>query len=639
MRTLITRISVSNYRGISHCEIDGLDRFNVFVGPNGVGKSSLQNALARFHPALCGWPALFRDGDFRFTGPSTAPSVKLEYDFQLLATALELSELDVGEPATFDDQDGGISAIRCRLRVCGSRAGTGTSMGALNAGTPADDQSELFVFDNETYRPASELLATVRNQAPILNRISMTGSVDPIRPPEDEAQKQFIPVKTFEFSEGRANIRHGRRAANPSHAATVEYANTSADALRARLVQVLSKGDKADAVNRRHPSLVGDTIVSFNKLRGFRDIVDITITDSEELFFERTDGSWVLWRNFSAGETALFGFCWMEAMAQLEDEPTLLVEEPENSIHVGQQREMLRNLVNYAKDSQVFLSTHSTSFLEIEQTGLFIRHWLLSKADGGIEVNNVTNLVPTSVLTQVGMTARSIGQPRFRFLVEGLSDAVFFQVCLEKLLVAQLSIDSARDLVEFVICGGPAVTATHGASDEAEFPGPFPQDLLDGMAYKLNLARTGVERQYILFDSDRKDEESAVASADALRERFPGSSQVVVIKPWYRTLENLYTTDLWDAALPNSQILNKVEPQMQDGSKRLWASIEEIMKWTLRKPLSKSTIKTRKVSMAFNVASRIRDGSWVEENKNTLSGLIEVSDDILERVNAPNETA
>ena len=453
MRTFLKNIEVSNFRGIENCYLSGLSGLNIFVGANGVGKTSLQNVIARFYPILFGWPNVFRDGDFRFSSPAEAPPINISYGFKLYVSDTELMAL--GKEKNHVNHEADQNVITCVLCVHVSRNETGTSMGALNNGTPADYQSKLHVLRNGSKELDDSLLSKLQCLSPLLIRVIGSGGLVPIRHPKLASKKEKIPIPTLipTNKPGTAMLSVGYRDKKPEHAATSELANTSADSLRARLVQVLTNGEKAEEVNKRYPNLIDSTLQLFNELRGVRDIIDISVTDSEELFFKRSEGLWTIWRDFSDGEQVLFGFVWMEIISKLESYPMLLVEEPEKNIHIGQQRPLLRKIIEYANHNQVFMSTHSTSFLEIDAYNVDVKHILLSKSRNEIAAADVTNVVPTVVLSQIGMTAKSVAQPKFRFLVEGLSDAFFFQFCLEKLF-EERGHKNFNNLIEFAIYGG-----------------------------------------------------------------------------------------------------------------------------------------------------------------------------------------
>lgn len=77
-------VEIYNFRGIKSLILDpSFNKFkecNIFVGPNGMGKSSLLAAIARLIPVLRGETnRLFLDSDFRFYDKENAHEIKIIY--------------------------------------------------------------------------------------------------------------------------------------------------------------------------------------------------------------------------------------------------------------------------------------------------------------------------------------------------------------------------------------------------------------------------------------------------------------------------------------------------------------------------------------------------------------------------------
>lgn len=619
MKIDLVKIIIENYRGIESCEISGLSEMNILVGPNGVGKSSLANAIARFLPALYGWPVLLRDGDFRFHDRKSAPPIRLSYEFTLSLSAKDASELNIQQYG-IEIASEKILAIQCMLHIESQRTESDVSKGMLNEGEPAQVQRLLSLKHEGKDVNADELGKRI-SQLSKAPSIRVIGGVQVVEPPETQPRK-YEPVITtrIEPTTGRIQVSHGKKEKTSRHAATVDRPNISYDGLRARLHQILTNGERAKEVLSSHPDLVPRMIEAYNRLRGACQFTEMAEGSGSDPMLKTTAGTWVLWSSLSAGERCLFAFAMLEEVISLDEAFLLIVEEPEANIHISLQMHILRELIEYSKKHQVFMSTHSTGFLELEELGENVaKIFLLSPENNGIEIVDVSTLAPANVLEQLGMTARSVGHPKFRILVEGISDAAFFQACLEQLVQPSLR-NNLSGIVEFVVCGGPNVVGKYSVADSSIAPGFVRDDLIMNARAKLNLVRPG-QKQFVLFDADGDS-----SCADKLYKELTSKlnhATLTVIRPWYRTLESLYSPELWFEAYPHKRRKKDgdIPDLVADANIRRWEKPITVLSHLFEKIPSTNTLNKRKAENGFLVAKAVREKGWATENEKELGGL------------------
>lgn len=624
MKVSLTAIEIQNYRGIQQCDVRGLRRLNLIVGPNGVGKSSLANAVARFLPFLYGWPQTIRDGDLRFTELESAAPLLLRYQFDLELTRDEAQSVGL-------DCDTEVLVERCLLRVTATRRDSGPSKGMLNAGEPAETEVKLvFLAGDDSEVAAPEGLGRALAALDHHPRTLVMGGVKAVPEPDMEPS-EFEPVVHVSLmpGSGKHQVIQSQQLQLKSapHAATSDRPFVSPGSLRARLHQLLTNGEKAMEVEQNHPGLIERILNDYNALRGSRQFVAMAPGSGSEPFLCTAEGTWVLWSGLSAGEQAIFGFAMLEEVSITRRERfVLIVEEPETNVHVSLQAHLLRRLQKYSDENQVFVSTHSTGFLEVDELAASDGVFLLSPQDAGIEVVEVSTLAPSDVLQQLGMTARSVGQARVRVLVEGISDAAVFQSCLEQLVPTHLA-SSLPGLVEFVVCGGPGVVRTHSVVDSGMAPTLVADDLVENAQRKLNLARPGVV-QFVLFDpdGDATDVAAFMRSMEQLNR-----DGVTVIEPWYRTLESLYSPDMWWAAYPGKRKKEaELPPAVLADEERRWMNPHAVVSALFKKVPTPETLAGRKAKNGFRVAKYIRENRWAEDNRHLLPGLERIASAIAE---------
>lgn len=605
MHINLRKLKITNFKGISSCEVDGFKRYNVFVGANGAGKSSLLSVIAYFIPLLRN-KAVFQDGAFRFADKESELPLSLTYEFELVLTpsnigftswpeALEtLTKWGLRLEGTGPQEQ----TFMAKFHIQGIRSETGKSKGFLANSSAGESRSELSIYQSGKWIKSQEFLDRIRSYESFPDvriRVAVIGT-------------QLYPSVKHESSEEEKR----------SHAATLEGPQIGLfDALKAKLMQVLKNDEYAEDIHKHCPNLIKQVLDDYEQLCGYRMFEEIDIGTGEKPLLKRSDNTWQLWDSVSGGERVLFEFVALKLISEPEYAPIILIEEPENGVHVGLQTQLLKRLHSAAKAGQLFITTHSTAFLEIDENESETCHWLVSRTPEQVECIDVTNLTPTRVLSQLGVTARSIGQPKFRFLVEGISDAIFFQACFEKMSAQFGGSEKLYSQLEFVSCGGPDTIRKYGLVESEVSPGIYAEQLEKKIRAKINLARPGVIKQWILFDADG-DEARARGVFQELKNRFGNQQTIEVIEPWYWTLESLYDQELWKIAYPRKTFRQETIPD------RFWIDPLETLSHIMEKPPNKKSLNNKKTEAAFKIAQYIRESDWFEGHKKEFEALCNV---------------
>ena len=153
MHINLRKLKITNFKGISSCEVDGFNRYNVFVGANGAGKSSLLSVIAYFIPLLRN-KAVFQDGAFRFADKESELPLSLTYEFELVLTPSDIgftSWSDALETLTkwglkLDGTGSQAQTLIAQLRIQGIRSETGKSRGFLANSSAGEPEGVLFIY-------------------------------------------------------------------------------------------------------------------------------------------------------------------------------------------------------------------------------------------------------------------------------------------------------------------------------------------------------------------------------------------------------------------------------------------------------------------------------------------------------------
>ena len=580
-------VTIRNFRGIVSLDFwppeQEFGDFNVLVGANGEGKSSLLASIARLVPLLRGdRDSLFRDADFRFPSAEAARDIEIRYLVSLsrnLGTARLSREGNV--PRRIE-----IKATSRRLQPGINRA-----------------------FLNDQFGPA----VTMRTRDCATGEVIEAGRLI----------KQFS--GTWQWAAGNIGVDRTVPLRSPSTGGEVPHAAAFrneqmgfADSFRARVVELLSGSSRGEQVSAAHPNLISNVLATLSELFGERRFDDVVLGYSNVPLLRRRDGTFAAWDTLSGGERALFELAMVEEFRESDAGHLVFWEDPEKWINTGLQGRVLDKLLSFTSSSQVFITTHSPGFLELSnKPTASVRHFLVTtEASETTELIDFTNKPVTTALQKLGATSRSVGRPSQVLLVEGLSDAIVFGAILTHLMGLEVG-TSISEIVEIIPVGTPNTYVSYAEYSPEEYPGVRAEEIANSENIRLNVAMPGVVRTLILFDSDVDTPDLAQQFAERLQHRLAiadGSSRPVeVLVPWFRTLESMYDEVLWPVAVPNARYRPK-EKVTCLGVDRLWRRPQENAAMIWEKPPAKSTLKTRKTKMAHNIATFDGLGAWVREH-------------------------
>lgn len=107
----------------------------------------------------------------------------------------------------------------------------------------------------------------------------------------------------------------------------------------------------------------------------------------------------------------------------------VLLEEPEVHLHFELERNMFKYLLNISNETQIFMTTHSTSFIDTSETN---NVFLVKKAEGKTEVQSLENDELDLVTTELGINVSSLLLSKILVFVEGPTDEFVIRAYLER---------------------------------------------------------------------------------------------------------------------------------------------------------------------------------------------------------------
>jgi predicted ATPase len=246
---------------------------------------------------------------------------------------------------------------------------------------------------------------------------------------------------------------------------------------------------------------------------------------------------------------------------EFEKPHILLVEEPEIHLHPALEIAMMRHLKSVASSTQVFLTTHSTNFLD---TGDMRNVYMVRNA-GETEVSHLdVDAVDAELPKELGIRLSSVFMYDKLVFVEGLSDELVFRAFAQA-----LGVNLGQENIGFVLMGS-ARNFTHFAAQST-------------LAV---LTRRGVESHFIL-DRDERDD----IQVENLGRRLGGGARLHVLAR--REIENY----LVDAQAISTLIQDKAK---RGGRRGVEPSADEILL-----ALGSVADRLRETSVAKRVAARL----------------------------------
>jgi putative ATP-dependent endonuclease of the OLD family len=114
---------------------------------------------------------------------------------------------------------------------------------------------------------------------------------------------------------------------------------------------------------------------------------------------------------------------------EFNDPNIVLLEEPEVHLHFELERKIFKYLLNISNETQIFMTTHSTSFIDASHTN---NVFLVKKSEGKTEVQPLENDELDLVTTELGINISSLLLSKVLVFVEGPTDEFVIRTYLEK---------------------------------------------------------------------------------------------------------------------------------------------------------------------------------------------------------------
>ncbi len=614
-------IEIYNFRGISSLildpENDGFADMNIFVGPNGMGKSTIHAAISRLIPVFHGrTERLFLGSDFCFKDMENAPDIQLIYYLEINLDVTKsqeknlLEKIESLEPKNMKSSGLiGMSddIVRLKIEVKGRKIQEGGNRSFLNEQIAGEVDVSCTDYDKKNDKSYVIKLLKESNFIP-------------------EQRLRAFPSPGNRIAPVLYNTKPGDSTSIVAgHAATSEKDEMGHfDGLRARLVQILKHSDLGEKVKQRHPKLLENILQKVTYLEGKEKFKNITLGFNDILILERINGTFQSWDSLSGGERSMFDLAMIAEFKNPEVGIFLLCEEPENCVHTGLLLKLLKELMNICKPGQLFVTTHCTGFLERKTFESETKHWFIyTEESSHTEIVDFTEQISSNLLNRLGVTTRSIGQANLRLIVEGPSDGIIIEKLITYIAeIKNVKINLERDL-EIVPCCSPTIFKARAISLPSRSPGLIIDAKINVISPVINIERPGVIKQWVLFDADVASQVEAINSASILYEKLGKPVKIRVLPSWYKTLECIYDKELWGYALSNYKQKNSCELQVN----RLWNDPYTNLKAIIKNLPAIDTIKKNKIKYASNV-SKYLTRDWVKRHLKEMEILYEIIDEL-----------
>jgi predicted ATPase len=513
-------IAIKNYQSLESVEIDGLSHFNVLIGRNNSGKSSVFSALLLLsgvvRNAVTGEPErvlTFRDSSRRF-------EITLEF-LTRDEDRKELMDLLLGEEVVRKDEAVLSTSFARRLRFDFRSSPSNPSRLHLRETKiwTADNQWALIQKMNDKEEgmnnPVSRMvsLRTAAQKWPggpfTRDRLDLTSFSEAVdaritysNPDGDVIindnvsswpQKQLVQYlsNAYFFSP----FRHGQPRQIVQQAVALSHSG-------ANLAQVL------------HTLLTNDWM-AFQAVQSFIEAAipnvgmlqtPLTGTQTEVTFRHRIANYHIRLDEMGGGIEQLLMIA--TVLLTTSERSALFIEEPESHLHAGAQRFLIEKL--YSKKRQVFLATHSPTFINLH------RETSLYQVNYGNERTTIARIQDAAGL---GTVLEDIGARNSDVL---LSDAVLFvEGPGDKGAMNRWSETLGMSFAERNITILPM-----GGGEHAERGAPLRSDVLQGISSK-----APVPHKFLLDRDERSQDE-----LDSLTKRL--GDRVMILKA--RELENYF---------------------------------------------------------------------------------------------------
>lgn len=374
----VERIRLRNFKAFRDVTLDGISRYTVFVGANGVGKSTLFDVFGFLRDCLQEnvGAALSKRGGFNEVVTRGSESEKIEVEIQV---RMQISKIE--------------RLVTYVLEI------------ALAGGSPIVER-EILRYKRDRYGAPFHFLDFARGSGEaITNESDFAKDTELVKENQKLGSPQILAIKGLGQFDRFIAASAFRNLIEKWHVSDfhIEDANRSRDAGHAE--HLSPNGDNLPLVTQ---FLINNYPEQFEKIRlamalRVPGVADVTAepTNDARVVVKFKDGSFknpFVARFVSDGTIKMFAY--LVLLNDPQPHPLLCVEEPENQLYPNLLGQLSEEFEEYANNGgQVFVSTHSPDFLNnVPLESIFI----LSKAEGFTTVSKASDDENLVSLVQAG---------------------------------------------------------------------------------------------------------------------------------------------------------------------------------------------------------------------------------------------
>jgi putative ATP-dependent endonuclease of the OLD family len=532
-------IEIKNYRSLAHVELHKLDRFNVLIGRNNSGKSSVFGVLILLNNVFWGnnvdWGTVVTGNDL-----SLPLEIRLVFEprpqsrYEFIELLINAGQAQNRRAALLDSPllrqiefsfrkspgssqllhlretkilaEDGHWAIAQRMKdgqeVTNPRSDI-VDIGAVAGDTESILASNLLHVDTSPHLGHLDFYVSLGRQAPSYSNLV---SIWPQKKLVEFFSEAFF-FNPFRHSEGRLQVHETKQLVQDGR----------------NLAQVLHTINSND---RPRFALIDDFLQS--ALPGVGMLQTPLIENHTEVSFRATNGKYLVrLHDMGGGIEQLLMIA--TVLLTTGDESSLFVEEPESHLHPGAQRLLAEKLCD--GDRQVFITTHSPVFVNMARPKSIYR---VNQDSGRTKIDRLNNAgFLSEVLEDIGSRNSDVFLSDAVLFVEGRSDQQALSVWSKTL---NLSLDGHNVTLLPMDGGEYAERKTRvrsdtlvGISQKAPVPHMFLLDHDERSEAEINKLRESLgERLYVLH---RRELENYLliprAILVAIRSKCPDNHSII----------------------------------------------------------------------------------------------------------------
>ena len=145
----------------------------------------------------------------------------------------------------------------------------------------------------------------------------------------------------------------------------------------------------------------------------------LEIDDSNNFYIAFQDGKTIN-DNSGAGDGFINLFIILTSIYDAPDDATIIIDEPEISLHPDVQKRLMERLVKHSKDKQIILSTHSTHFIDLELLKHGAKLFRFNKTKESTKISTIKK----KNIYRIEKLINAVEQP---YLLDSKSKEIFFQ--------------------------------------------------------------------------------------------------------------------------------------------------------------------------------------------------------------------